>query len=538
MSAEPTSVRRTSLELPDLVTLPALIGSRGESHGSTPVMVEDGTVLTYGELEARSRLTARRLLAAGVNKGTRVGLLMVNGIDWAIDAVAVMRIGATLVPLSTLLRPPELEAQLRTAGVGFLIAQREGRGRRHLDELEDHLPGFVRIGAGGARNARLPNLRRVWAADSLPQDVAPQGLVSSIEAGIRPADDMVVMFTSGSRGTPKGVIHTHGGALRATANGLDVRCIGEGDRLYIPMPFFWMGGFGGGLISTIIAGATLLSEANPTPATTIRFLERERATLFRGWPDQAAKIAADPAFADADLGSLRGGSLDAVLPPELRAEPGARANLFGMTETFGPYAGFRLDTDLDPAHRGSCGLPFDGIEVRVVDVESGEPVTDGSPGSIEVRGPNIMRGICGRSRSDTFTVDGFYRTGDLGSIDADGYLFYAGRSDDMFKVSGASVFPTEVEAGLRSIDFVAQAYVTNIEGSDGEQVVGAVVVVVGDHSIVDVDHEARRRMSSFKTPRRWVRADSVDVVPTLSTGKVDQAGLRALIATEGRPVQR
>ncbi len=111
---------------------------------------------------------------------------------------------------------------------------------------------------------------------------------------MRPADDLVVMFTSGSRSTPKGVVHTHGGAIRATAAGLPVRCIGEGDRLYIPMPFFWMGGFGGGLLSVLVAGATLLTETDPTPASTIRFLERERATLFRGWPDQAVRIASDP----------------------------------------------------------------------------------------------------------------------------------------------------------------------------------------------------------------------------------------------------
>src|SRR6185503_13349654 len=112
-----------------------------------------------------------------------------------------------------------------------------------------------------------------------------------------------------------GVIHTQGGALRATAAGLDARCIGAGERLYIPMPFFWTGGFCGGLLSVWLAGATLLSESTPEPASTIRFLERERVTLFRGWPDQAARIAAHPSFAAADLRSLRPASLPAVLPP-------------------------------------------------------------------------------------------------------------------------------------------------------------------------------------------------------------------------------
>src|SRR4029077_5001808 len=106
-----------------------------------------------------------------------------------------------------------------------------------------------------------------------------------------------------------------------------------------------------------------------------------------GWPAEAGKSGAAPGFLRADLTSLREGSLDAVLPAALRAEPGARANLFGMTETFGPYAGFRLDTALEPSKRGSCGLPFDGVEVRIVDVETGEPVPEGTHGVIELRGP-------------------------------------------------------------------------------------------------------------------------------------------------------
>ena len=197
---------------------------------------------------------------------------------------------------------------------------------------------------------------------------------------MRPADDLAVIFTSGSRGTPKGVIHTHGGALGATAAGLDARRLGRDDRLYIPMPFFWVGGFGTGLLSALVAGATLLTEARPRPEETLPFLERERVTLFRGWPDQAAALARDEHFATADLGSLRPGSLDAVLPPELQAPPGARANLLGMTESFGPYSGDRLDRTLPPGKEGSCGRPFEGVEVRIADVESGAPITDGSVG--------------------------------------------------------------------------------------------------------------------------------------------------------------
>ena len=126
---------------------------------------------------------------------------------------------------------------------------------------------------------------------------------------MRPADDMAILFTSGSRGTPKGVIHTHGAALRAVASGLECRCVQPGERLYIPMPFFWTGGFGQGLLTALVAGATLLTEAEPNPTTHSVPRSASGVTLFRGWPDQAARLAAQPGFATADLSSLRTGSL-------------------------------------------------------------------------------------------------------------------------------------------------------------------------------------------------------------------------------------
>src|SRR6201999_3372754 len=131
--------------------------------------------------------------------------------------------------------------------------------------------------------------------------------------------------TSGSSGPAKGVIHSHGNALGAVASGLAARCIDADTRLYLPMPFFWVGGFGSGILSALLAGATLVTEAIPRSETTLRLLERERVTLFRGWPDQAESLARHAGSTGADLSSLRPGSLEALLPAEQRAEPGSRA---------------------------------------------------------------------------------------------------------------------------------------------------------------------------------------------------------------------
>ena len=356
-------------------------------------------------------------------------------------------------------------------------------------------------------------------------------MVRALESRVRPADDLVVLFTSGSRGAPKGVIHTQGAALRATAAGLEARCVGRGERLYVPMPFFWAGGFGSGLLTALVAGATLLTEAEPEPTRTLAFLQRERATLFRGWPDQAARLVADPAFADTDLSSLRDGSLGALLPEARRPAPGARPNLFGMTETFGPYCGDRLDTDLPPSKFGSCGRPFEGVEVQIVDADTGAGLPAGEQGEIWLRGPNLLRGICGRARSSVFTTNGSYRTGDLGRLDEDGYLWYSGRLDDMVKVKGATVYPSEVETALRSIGDVRQAYVTDVQGAGGGPEIGALVVT--DASVESIRTAVRTRLSAFKVPTRWLVTPKPEVVPILASGKVDKTALQGLLEAEG-----
>ena len=516
-------------------TIPRVLARRRRAGPGLQALVSDDDAITWAALDEASRTLASRLVGAGVNKGDRVGLLMPNGIEWATTAFAVMRVGAVLVPLSTLLRPPELLAQLGIADVAHLIAVPFHRNRSYLDDLDSLSPALLDRIRSGRRDPLLPALRHVWTSGELADGPAAPHLVDALEDVVRPADDMVVLFTSGSRGAPKGVIHTHDSALRATAVGLAARCVGPGERLYIPMPFFWTGGFSGGLLSVLIAGATLLTESVPEPGATIRFLVRERVTLFRGWPDQAARLAAHPAFAAADLASLRPASLAAVLPPEQRPRPGARANLFGMTESGGPYCGARLDRDLPADKQGSCGRPFAGIEVRIVEPESRRAVAPGVDGEIQLRGPNLMRGICGRLRSELFDAEGYYSTGDLGRLDTDGYLWFAGRRDDMFKVRGATVYPAEVEAALRSIAGVAQAFVANVIADDGTDEVAALIVSNLDLDVVAV--AARARLSAFIVPTVWLVTADPSEVPMLATSKLDKPALQQLLRLRAQRVR-
>jgi acyl-CoA synthetase (AMP-forming)/AMP-acid ligase II len=491
-------------------TIDRLVRQRAEQHGDKPMVIDPATRITYGELDDTTRALAAAFLEAGVGKGTRIGLIMPNCVQWVQIAVALARIGAVLVPLSTLLQPPELLAQLRVASVQVLIAEEEFRGHRFLDDLAAVVGG-----------PKLPALREVWTPERLMNKHGGP-VVDAMAAAVTPSDTLVIMFTSGSSGPPKGVIHSHANALGAVRSGLAARCIDADTRLYLPMPFFWVGGFGSGVLSALLAGATLVTEEIPRPETTLRLLEREGVTLFRGWPDQAEALARQSASAGADLSALRPGSLEALLPPEQRAEPGARAKLFGMTEAFGPYCGFPADTDMPRSAWGSCGKPFDGMEVRIVDPDTGQPVPADTVGMIQIRGPHTLRGMCRRSREDLFTPDGYYPTGDLGHVDSDGFMFYHGRSDDMFKVSGATVYPSEVEQTLRTIDGVENAFVTDVSGAVG-------AVVIGDTTVDYLRAAARTLLSSFKVPTVWLVVGSDDDIPRGTTGKADARRLRAML---------
>jgi acyl-CoA synthetase (AMP-forming)/AMP-acid ligase II len=151
---------------------------------------------------------------------------------------------------------------------------------------------------------------------------------------------------------------------------------------------------------------------------------------------------------------------------------------------------------------------------------------------IQIRGPHTLRGICGRTREDLFTVDGFYPTGDLGHLDDDGFLFYHGRSDDMFKVSGATVYPSEVASALRTIDGVDNAFVTNVPGAAGNRV-GAVVVCRA-LTAERLRGSARTLLSAFKVPTVWLLLESDDHVPRGGTGKVDIRRLREMLIDEAQ----
>lgn len=525
--------------LPYEPTIPQMWRTVVASHRDRDFIVSarvNGTIerLTYGEVDVRSRELARSLLDLGVVKGDRVGILAPNGPDFAVAFLAATRLGAVAVPVNTFFQPPELAWVLRHADVHTLLTVPFLLGKDTLERLEAAIPGLASSAPGPLFLSSLPSLRHVVALGdsdrswlSRPREHSHADLVAACESAVRPADDLVVIYTSGSRAEPKGVIHIHGAAIRHSHFVASEHDWTPDDRVYVPMALFWVGGLVFGFLGPMQLGVTILTEHRFDPGVVLSLLERERATYATGFPHVGPALANHPAFPSTDLSSLREGYQQLLLPPARRAsDPTLRVAQLGMTETCSSHTWWPPHEQLPEEKRGSLGVSAPGYEHKVVD-ESGQPVAPGVVGEICVRGHALMRGMVGRTREEVFDTDGWYHTGDAAAFDTDGHLYFAGRTDDMIKTFGANVAPVEVEDVLLSMPEVREAYVMGLPHPERGAIVTAVVVVNQDAAVdaEQLTRWSRERLSAYKVPKQWAVLKTTEALPYTTTNKIDRRAL-------------
>ena len=523
----------------------AFARERAARLGDAPLIVHEGRTLTYREADVRSRRISRGLLASGIGKGARVAVLLPNGPDWVLAWLAAARIGALVVPVNTFYQARELGFALRHADVSLLLTTARFLGNDYLERLERAAPELAAQHRAPLRASSLPYLRevRVWESDggerawtsgganaleALGREI-DDALLDAAEREVAPADAMIVIYSSGSTGDPKGAIHAHGRVLRHTANLNNYRDLVASDRMYSPMPFFWVGGFAFSLLSVMHAGACLITEDAFEPGKTLALLERERATVVSGWPHYGAALAQHPDFAKRDLSALRAGNLYAVLPESKRPRDlGLRATGLGMTETCGPHTMGHIDEELPERLRGSFGRAVAGVEHKLVDPSTGAPLAPGEVGEICVRGDSLMLGLVKRTREETFDREGFYHTGDSGMFDGDGNLFFRGRLGELIKTGGANVTPREVEAVLEAMPEIASAHVVGVAHVErGENVAAALVLRDGALVTERVLRERlRSELAAYKLPRNIFLLTPGEL-PMTDSGKLDRRRLRS-----------
>lgn len=503
---------------------------RARDNGALDFVVSDGQRMTYAEVRDASAKLARRMLGQGIGKGTRVALCFGYSHEFVIAWLAATRIGALVMPLSTLYTPPELAKVLRLGDVDVLMSRGVVAGRDVVESLETALPGLADSTSTALRLAEAPYLRRIWLTGDArepwatafdiyaePAETDPDvHLLATIEEEVSPADASLVIFTSGSTAEPKGVVHSQGALMRSCTYVDFLMNTPDGGfpKILCAMPFFWIGGILS-IVRALRFPMTLLVVEKFSPGDALELIERERGTGVMGWPTLIEAMRGHVDFPTRDLASapsLVDGPVDVstVGVPEQHVQWHR-----GMTETVGN---------------------FSGVEVKVADPATGESLPQGTEGELFVRGigRGVMIGLYKKEWAEAFDENGWYHTGDRVLLAPNGRPLFRDRFTEMIKSAGANVAPREVELALEEFDEIATACVFGVSHPERGEEVTAVVVPAPGQVLDEAKIAARLRgqLSSFKVPTRWVIVEP-SAVSWLASGKLDRRRLRALVKVDG-----
>lgn len=523
--------------------------------GAVPNLDTDALVfpdqrMTYRELLDKSWEFAHVLEGLGIRPHDRIGTLTGNCPEAVVSMFGIAFVGAIVVPINARYRHDEIDFLVRNAELTAVVTT--GRNADYLD-LRQVLDQAV-VGLDNAPDKTHLSLERYPALDvvvsidssqSSALQVSARGpascgsMVETWSAGVSARSDAAIVYTSGTTSRPSGAVLTNEALVRTWMTAGMRWEIGRGDRMWDPCPMFHIAGLGP-LVFTLGNGATYVTDYYFRPDRALKQISEEAPTLmYPTYPPITEALLADPAFPTTDFTSVR--AFLNVAPPDMlrtmqAAVPGAvQLSVYGSTEA-GPLAMHRISDSLE-TRLSTCGPPLPGVEVAVVDPASGASCATDVVGEIRVRGYNLLSCYYNDPEKTASTIDsdGWIHTGDLGTIDAAGYLGYVGRSKDMLKVGGENVAPLEVEEFLAGHPSVKLVQVVGIPDPRLVEVPAAFIELhdgADGLSEADVVLFCHDRIASFKVPR-IVRF--VDQWP-MSATKIQRNKLRDdLIAELNRP---
>ena len=514
------------------VTFPQMIARQAATFPDRELLVDGDTRLTYAEFSDRMTRVARALMALGVEPGDRVAVWAPNSVEWLVAALGAGAAGAALLPINSRFkgiesmdvvrrgRPRVLFTVDRFLGTDYPAVLRAAAGLGELDDVR------IVVLAGDAADGDLTFEAFLALAGTVPEDAAVTRRESASPDGVSD-----IILTSGTTGHPKGVMTSHHQNVLAWMRYAKHFRLRTGERINATLPFFHNFGFKAGFLVSAMLGGTCVSEAVFEPARLARLIESERITFLKGTPALFSGLLSSPARYEADLGSLRlclvaGAMVPRVLVESMKAElcPQVVAG-YGLSELAGGIALTPVDADAERVS-GWSGRIVEGVEVRIVD-EAGGEVTFGEPGEILARGECVMLGYLGdpAATADAVDRDGWLHTGDIGIVDADGYVRVTDRKKDMFLVGGFNAYPAEIERLLLEHPGIAQVAVVGMPDERLGEVGAAFVVPVPGAVLdpADVIAWARDTMANYKVPRH---VGLVEALPVNASMKVLKHELR------------
>ncbi|MDH3211575.1 MAG: FadD3 family acyl-CoA ligase [Myxococcales bacterium] len=516
----------------DLRTIPRLLRAAAARYPDRAAIEDDGVSLSFAELARAGLRAARAFRATGVGSGDRVAIWAPNLCEWILAAVGLQSAGAVLVPLNTRFKRAEAGSVLRKSGARILCTVGEFLGTNYADSLAgEDLPDLEEVVLlRGDAERGTPWTEFLSRAESVSEAEA-----RAAADAVSPDDLSDLLFTSGTTGSPKGVMTTHGQNLRAFAAWSEVVGLREGDRYLVVNPFFHAFGYKAGWLASILRGATVLPHAVFDVPAVLERVGSERVSVLPGPPTLYQSILAHPDRARYDLSCLRLAVTGAAaIPVELirrmRDELGFETVItgYGLTECCGIVSMCRSDDDPETIATTS-GRAIPGVEVCCVD-RDGKEVPRGEAGEVIVRGYNVMRGYFEEEAAtrEAIDSDGWLHTGDVAVMDERGYLRITDRIKDMFIVGGFNCYPAEIENLMYGCDEIAQVAVIGVPDARLGEVGMAFVVPAPGAPLTpeSVSAWCREHMANYKVPRV---IEIVDALPTNASGKVMKFVLRETV---------
>jgi len=535
------------------MTLDAYLVRIQPDFAERPLVITDTVTLSYADIEQQSGRIAVGLAAMGVGRGDRIGLLMANYPITVSLLFGIWRAGAIAVAINTLYKTDELEYVLRESGCRLLIAM-AGFGSRRFDrDLDQHLPGWRE-----GRCAALPELKGGMVYD----DAAPDDFIDALPQGralanpASPHDPAVIMFTSGTTGSPKGVVQTHDNLLRAAYAGAYHQAFEDGRRAIFSLPLYHGFGLVVGLLSGMVAGGAIVPLLRFNAHDLLAATERHRATTLLGVPTMTIAMMEQAKLQSYDLSSLNAVHSAAAPTPSWVWRDIQQT--FGCEEIFTSYGQTEVTATIvctqpgDPIDvvaqtqgcivmAGVAGLAEqDGriCEFKTIDPETGDDLPHGTSGELCTRGPMNTLGYFRRPEETAklFLPGGWIRTGDLGQFRPDGNLFLTGRSKELYKSRGELVSPKELEQLVTTHPAVAQAFFIGMPDDRWGETGCAWIVRAEGETISESEllNWLAPQVAGYKMPRDiWFIAEAE--LPKTGTGKVQKNQLKtmalALLAT-------